>query len=259
MLNHPASMCHKLPKSVSYEQGALVEPLAVALHGVSRSLAGCGPSDSNLCGTSALVIGAGAVGLLVASALAVHGVTDVVIADISAPRLKVAEALGQNPRTGAGKPYGIRTHLLEKTPPAADTDTKMLNASRASESIADATSTIGGFNRVFECTGLESCVQIGIFSAALGGKLMLVGMGQPVQTLNLGAAALREVDMIGVFRYANQYQRAINLFASGKLEGVAELLCTHQVGLEEGERAFEISAKGLDEDGRAAVKVLVQS
>ncbi|KAL9116248.1 MAG: hypothetical protein Q9227_000619 [Pyrenula ochraceoflavens] len=257
-INHPASMCHKLPMKVSFEQGALVEPLAVALHGISRSIgAGSGEHD-NPAGTAALVIGAGAVGLLVSAALAVHGVADIVIADISAARLAIAEKLGQDPKTGYRR-FSIRTVLLDKLSPTTNTDTKMSNATYLAGVIKETTSPSHGFPRVFECTGLESCVQLGIFSASTGGKLMLVGMGQPIQTLNISAAALREVDIVGVFRYANQYPRAIRLFASGQLDGVAELLCTHKVALEEAEKAFDISAKGQDEAGNPAVKVLVEA
>ena len=257
-INHAASMCHKLPPNVSFEQGALVEPLAVALHGISRSISGGSGGPGNPAGTCALVIGAGAVGLLVAAALAVHGVADIVVADISAARLAIAEQLGKDSKTGYRR-FNIQTVLLERLAPVTDTETKISNAAYLSESIIRAASMDGGFTRVFECTGMESCVQLGIFSAATGGKLMLVGMGQPVQTLNVGAAALREVDILGVFRYANEYPRAIKLFASGQLNGVAELLCTHKIALEDAERAFQISAKGQDEEGNAAVKVVVEA
>ncbi len=70
-------------------------------------------------------------------------------------------------------------------------------------SIKDGEEEIGGFDYTFECTGVESCVQTGIFATAPGGKLMFVDMGNPVQNLHIGSAALREVDLLGVFRYAN--------------------------------------------------------
>jgi len=119
-----------------------------------------------------------------------------------------------------------------------------------------------GFDRVFECTGVPSCVQLGIFAATAGGKLILVGMGTPVQTLPLGAAALREVDIVGVFRYANCYPAAITLFASGKLQGIAEGLVTHRVRLEDGEKAFRLAANAArqgEDEGRVALKVMVVS
>lgn len=85
-------------------------------------------------------------------------------------------------------------------------------------------------------------------------------MGSPIQTLPLGAAALREVDIIGVFRYDGlAYPAAVELVGSGKLDGVEGKVVTHQVKLEDGERAFELAGKGVDEEGRAVVKVVVES
>ena len=89
---------------------------------------------------------------------------------------------------------------------------------------------------------------------------MLVGMGNPVQTLPIGAAALREVDIIGVFRYANCYPAAIQLFASGKLAGVGEALVTHRIPLDQGEKAFRLAANQANEgedEGRVPVKVMI--
>jgi L-iditol 2-dehydrogenase len=128
--------------------------------------------------------------------------------------------------------------------------------------ISSSAGLAAGFDRTFECTGVPSCVQTGIFATSAGGKLVLVGMGSPTQTLPLGAAALREVDIIGVFRYANCYPPAIALFASGKLEGVAEDLVTHRVALADGEKAFRLAANQArdgEDEGRVPVKVVVTS
>lgn len=85
-------------------------------------------------------------------------------------------------------------------------------------------------------------------------------MGSPVQTLPVGAAALREVDIIGVFRYDGRaYPAAVELVGSGKFEGVEGKVVTHRVKLEDGERAFALAGKGVDEEGGAVVKVVVES
>jgi len=244
LMNHPANLCHTIPDSVTFEEGALVEPLSVSLHAVNRSEGG-----TPLPGSSALVVGAGAIGLLTACALSVSGVSTIVIADIDGPRLEIAENM----------PFNIKTHLIPKSAPASTIDETLANAQDLASTISKAHSTLSGFSRVFECTGVESCVQTSIYAAAPGGKLVLVGMGRPVQTLPLSAAALREVDIIGVFRYANTYPAAIRLFASGKLKGVAEALVTHKVSLEDGETAFRLAAKGIDDRGKAVVKVMVEN
>lgn len=89
---------------------------------------------------------------------------------------------------------------------------------------------------------------------------MLVGMGSPIQTLPISAAALREVDLVGVFRYANTYPEAIELVASGhELLPDLEKLVTHRFyGLDCVQHAFEMAGKTSDEDGNLVLKVVVE-
>lgn len=89
----------------------------------------------------------------------------------------------------------------------------------------------------------------------------MVGMGTPIQTLPLSAAALREVDIIGNFRYANTYTNAINLVASSNpLLPDLEKLVTHRFyGLESGSKLFEIAGKPKDEQGNLVLKVIIKS
>ena len=246
-------MCHRLPDNVTFEQGALVEPLAVSLHALNRSQTAGSGAGVPLAGSSALVLGAGAMGMLSAAALSVAGVSNIVVADIDAPRLKIAKNM-------AGGRFKLKTFLIPKKPAPASTEEGFANAESLAKEVGAIAGLDSGFDRVFECTGVPPCVQLGIYAAAAGGKLVLVGMGNPTQTLPLGAAALREVDIIGVFRYANCYPPAIAMFASGQLDGVAEALCTHRVKLEDGEKAFRLAANaGLEgeDEGRVPVKVLI--
>lgn len=255
LITQPSDMCHKLPEHVTFEQGALIEPLAVVLHALNRSQNSGSGANVPLIGSSALVLGAGAVGMLTAAALSIAGVSNIVIADIDAPRLEIASKM-------AGGRFKLKTFLIPKKAPPKDNDEAFANAeSLAKEAIASA-GLATGFDRVYECTGVPPCVQLGIYAAAAGGTLVLVGMGNPVQTLPLGAAALREVDIVGVFRYANCYPPAIALFASGQLDGVAEALVTHRALLQDGERAFRLAANAAKEgedEGRVPVKVLITS
>ncbi|KAG9776551.1 sorbitol dehydrogenase-like protein, partial [Aureobasidium melanogenum] len=255
VISQPASMCHLLPENVTFEEGALVEPLAVSLHGINRSQSAGSGAGVPLIGSTALVLGAGAVGMLTAAALAVAGVSQITIADIDAPRLKIAAGL-------AGGRFKLKTFLIPRKAPAPTIEETLAGAQDLASDIGKSAGLESGFDRVFECTGVPSCVQTGIFAATAGGKLVLVGMGTPTQTLPLGAAALREVDIIGVFRYANCYPAAIALFASGQLEGVARDLVTHHVALADGEKAFRLAAnqaKDGEDEGRVPVKVVITS
>jgi len=85
---------------------------------------------------------------------------------------------------------------------------------------------------------------------------MLIGMGTPNATLPLSAAALREVDIQGSFRYANAYPTALSLLASGKLPNIEKLI-THRFKLEQTSHAFELLARGVDDDGHMVLKVVI--
>ncbi|RMZ87360.1 hypothetical protein DV736_g5410, partial [Chaetothyriales sp. CBS 134916] len=252
VITHPADMCHKLPDNVSFEQGALVEPLAVSLHALRRSQNGDG---APLVGSTALVLGAGAVGMLTAAVLAVSGVSSITVADIDASRLKIVESI-------AGGQFHFKTFLIPKSAPPASTEEAFNNADKLAKEISVSVGLSTGFDRVFECTGVPPCVQLGCYAAAPGGKLVLVGMGSSGMSLPTAAFALREVDVIGVFRYANCYPAAIALFASGQLDGVADALVTHRVKLQDGELAFRLAANVAtpeENENRVPVKVIVVS
>ncbi|KAH8114001.1 GroES-like protein [Phellopilus nigrolimitatus] len=113
-----------------------------------------------------------------------------------------------------------------------------------------------GFDIVFECTGAEPCIQMSIHACIAGGKVMLVGMGARNVLLPISAAATREVDILGSFRYANTYPQALALLSAGALPNIDKLI-THRFALEDAGAAFELLAKGADEHGRLALKVMV--
>lgn len=85
---------------------------------------------------------------------------------------------------------------------------------------------------------------------------MLVGMGTRNIMLPLSAAALREVDIQGSFRYCNTYPAALALLGSGKLPNLEKII-THRFPLEQSARAFELLAKGRDDDGNMVLKIMI--
>lgn len=92
---------------------------------------------------------------------------------------------------------------------------------------------------------------------------MLVGMGHPIQTLPLGAAALREVDIVGVFRYANTYAESIEIVQAGMKSpdgpDFSKLVTHRYKGLEEAVKAFEMAGKTKDAEGKLVLKVVIDS
>lgn len=86
-------------------------------------------------------------------------------------------------------------------------------------------------------------------------------MGSPIQTLPLSAALLREVDIVGTYRYANTYPNAIGLVANNNpLMPDLEKLVTHRFhGLECAPMAFDMAAKASDEQGNLVLKVVIKT
>uniref|UniRef100_H0XPA5 Sorbitol dehydrogenase n=1 Tax=Otolemur garnettii TaxID=30611 RepID=H0XPA5_OTOGA len=210
---HNADFCYKLPDNVTYEEGALIEPLSVGIHACKRG--------GVTLGNKVLVCGAGPIGLvnlLVAKAM---GAAQVVVTalDLSASRLAKAKEVGadlvlqvskENPQDTASKVEGLLGCKPEVT---------------------------------IECTGAEASIQTGIYATRSGGTLVLVGMGSEMATVPLLHAAIREVDIKGVFRYCNTWPMAISMLASKSIN--VKPLVTHRFPLEKALEAFETSKKGL--------------
>ncbi|KAK4133469.1 GroES-like protein [Trichocladium antarcticum] len=242
---HPARWSHRLPSSVSLELGALVEPLSVALHAAERA---------NLsAGATVLVFGAGTVGLACAAISKVVSASTVVIADIREERVRFAVA------------HGFADVAIVVPVKRPGTVEARLEFAREVAGMVKSTTYVGSDQLVgevsatYECTGVEACLQAAIYATGPGGHIMVIGMGNPVQTLPISAAAIREVDLVGVFRYANTYPKVIELLASRnpRLPDLTKLI-THRVdGMESIPRAFDMAARVQDEEGKLVIKVMV--
>ncbi|KIJ61605.1 hypothetical protein HYDPIDRAFT_115767 [Hydnomerulius pinastri MD-312] len=237
-MNHPAHVLHPLPDSCSFEQAALAEPLSVLIHAGRRA--------GLRAGQRVLVFGVGAIGILACALAKSKGAAEVVAIDINQQRLDFAKSNG----------FTSKTYCLPMVDRAKTTDEQLR---RARENVSMALTEFkspDGYDIVFECTGAEPCIQMSIHAAVTGGKVMLVGMGSRNVMLPLSAAALREVDIQGSFRYANTYPDALALLGSGKLENIEKLI-THRIELQDTAHAFELLARGKDEDGNMVIKVMI--
>ncbi|KAH6666573.1 chaperonin 10-like protein [Halenospora varia] len=239
-INHPTAYCHKLPSNVSLELGAILEPLGVAIHGSRRA--------SLKTGSTVLIFGAGAVGLLCAAMSKVSGAKKIIIADIQGERVDFAVK---------NKFADGKIVVPMKRPQAIEE--KLAFAKEVAEMVKDASG--GEVDAVFECTGVESCLQAAIYSTRPGGRIMLIGMGSPIQTLPISAAALREVDLVGVFRYANTYEEAIKLVSSGNplLPDLSKLITQRFKGFEDIPDAFAMAGRVKDDEEKLVLKVLIDT
>lgn len=86
----------------------------------------------------------------------------------------------------------------------------------------------------------------------------MVGMGTPVQTLPLSASHLKEVDIIGIFRYANTYATGIKILASGRLPSLDNMVTHRFKGLAAAKEAFETAGKTTDKDGNLVIKCVLE-
>ncbi|KAF2666755.1 GroES-like protein [Microthyrium microscopicum] len=238
-INHAARYCHKLPSTTTFEQGALVEPLSVAIHANQRA--------SLQPGKTVLVLGAGTIGLLVAAIAKVNKADLVVIADINADRVHFAVDNGF-------------AHKGWEVPPAYCT--RLEEQLRAAKSSIQHLTDVGlpsSFDAVFECTGAQASMQTAIFAAKSGGKVMVIGMGSPNQHIPITEVGMREVDLIGVFRYANAYPKAVELISSpcGDGPNFGSLITHRTRGFGEIDKAFELATKPVDNNNNLVLKVLI--
>lgn len=209
---HSANFCYKLPDSVTFEEGALIEPLSVGIHACRRA--------GVTLGSVVFVCGAGPIGLVSLLAAKAMGASQVVISDLSSERLAKAKEMEAD-------------FLL----PVRKEDTPQELAKKVQ-------GMLGCMPQItIECTGVESSMQTAIYATRSGGVVVLVGLGAEMTTVPLVNASVREVDIRGVFRYCNTWPMAIAMLAAKKVN--VKPLVTHRFPLEQAVQAFETTHRGL--------------
>jgi len=178
-----ADQCHPLPPELDDGLGALIEPLAVALHGVRRAGA--------VSGKRVLVAGGGPIGLLVAMTARAFGATPVAVSDLVASRRKRAVALGADVALDpAAQDLGGQVRAL----------------------------TGEGFDVVFEASGAPPALRQAFDLVRPGGAIVQIGtLGAAEIPLPANQLMVREIQLLGSFRYGNVFDEAIRLVASKRL------------------------------------------
>jgi L-iditol 2-dehydrogenase len=198
----PARIVHQLPENLSFTEAALLEAVAVALHAVSLV-----PIKA---GDSALVIGAGTIGLLVQQALAVAGCTNIFVSDVDPTRLQLSQKLGAQTIAATG-PELAREIL----------------------SLTDGM----GVDVAVEAVGSNQTVCAAIKCTRKGGSVVLVGNIAPEVTIPLQTVVTRQIRLQGSCASAGEYPRAIELMSKGAIN--VKPLISAVAPLEQGPQWFE--------------------
>lgn len=217
----PEDFCYKLPEQVSLQEGALVEPLAVAVHITKQ--AEISP------GASVVVMGAGPVGLLCCAVAKAFGATKVVSVDIQQGRLDFA------------KGYAATHTFMPQRVAAEENAANLIKAADLGE----------GADAVIDASGAEPSIQASIHVVRRGGVYVQGGMGKPDINFPIMAMCTKEITMRGSFRYGSgDYKLAVQLVAGGALE--VKSLVSKEVPFKEAKEAFEDVLKGR------GIKVLIR-
>jgi L-iditol 2-dehydrogenase len=215
----PARLVVPLPDSLSPDAGALIEPLAVAVHALRRG--------GGVAGKKVAIVGAGPIGNLVAQAAKAQGASMVMVADKSEFRLGLAKECGADftLNTGSG---GLKDSVAERFgPDKADL--------------------------ILECVGVEPTITQAIDAARKGSTIVVVGVFGKKPLVDLGLIQDRELSLVGTLMYrAEDYKEAVRLAVSGLMR--LDRLVTGRFPLESYLEAYQ----SIEEAGERAMKVMIE-
>jgi len=185
----PQHIVYRLPDEMSFEDAAMIEPVSVAVHAVSRTPVRLG--------NTAVVVGAGIIGLLVVQALRLAGCGTIVAVDLIDERLGLARQLGADSGLNAG-------------------------SCNIADTVAGITNGYGA-DHVVEAVGQTTALETAISCAGKGGTVTLVGNLNPKIDLPLQSVVTRELTLLGTCASAGEYPACLEMMARGGID-VAPLI-----------------------------------
>lgn len=190
----PARMVHKMPDQLSMEQGALVEPAAVALHAVRLSRIKAGDT--------AAVFGAGPIGLLVVESLRVAGASEIHVVEPSEVRRRKALDLGA-------------TSAIDPT---------------TQDAVAAIRAATGGVHVAFEVTGVPQVLPNCIDATRHEGQVLVVSIWESEASFQPNSVVLKERQLQGTIAYRNVYPAVMALMTQGYFS--ADQMVTKRIPLD---------------------------
>lgn len=180
----PHQTLYRLPDVVTFEQAAMIEPLSVAVHAVERA----SPAEN----ATAIVIGAGVIGLLLVQVLRARGSKTLIAVDIDPQRLKLAQKLGAD------------VGLL---PDKCDVVQEVLQRTEGR-----------GADASFEAVGASATVNLAIDCLRKGGTSTLVGNLSPTVEVPLQMVVTRQLSLLGTCASSGEYPACLDLIARGLIQ-----------------------------------------
>ncbi|MEY2874302.1 MAG: hypothetical protein RLZZ373_1673 [Pseudomonadota bacterium] len=200
-----ASQAHTLSDGISDPEGAMAEPLAVALHAVNRA----GP----LLGKSVLVTGCGPIGALVILAARRAGATHIVATDVVAQPLRKAAQVGAN---------------------------ETINVAEQPDALARYSAEKGQFDVLFEASGNERALRSAFEVVRSRGVIVQLGLSGSEMTLPFNMVVAKEFDLRGAFRFHEVFGVAVNLINQGLVD--LKPLISATLPYRDAGRAFRLAA-----------------
>jgi len=230
-MTHDVRYCHKMPDTMTFAQGALLEPLSVVLHAVRQCQGSIG------IGKPVLVCGAGPIGLVALAAARASGAWPLVISDVEPQRLEFAKRFVP----------GAQTYLVQssKTPFETSEEIRRLFGCAGGRNVDIGVPDENEYNApttVLECTGVESSVATAAYSCRRAGLVMVVGVGRSIMNnLPFMHLSLAEINLRFINRYSDTWPAGMNALADGRVLNLDSLV-THTFPLEKAVEALELSA-----------------
>ncbi|MBC8333674.1 MAG: alcohol dehydrogenase catalytic domain-containing protein [Anaerolineales bacterium] len=208
----------KLPATMSLDEAALIEPISVAVHSLSRG--------GNIKGRKMLVLGGGTIGNLVAQVAQASGAEAVLLTDISEYKLNKA------------RECGIRNVVNPEKEDLSLAILKYFGPDKA--------------DLIMECVGVQPTITQAIVTARKGSTIVVVGVFGRKPEVDLGLVQDRELSLVGTLMYQKEdYERAIELAASGKLS--LDPMVTQRFAFKDYPQAYE----SIEGSGGDYLKVMI--
>lgn len=213
--------CYRIPDHMDMEEGAMVEPVSVAV-AVNKQ------ADLRAHQT-VVVLGCGPIGVLCQAVAKLWGASKVIGVDVVESRLAVARSFGVD---GTFMPLEMEAGVEP-----------LVHAEKVAQMLKKEHNLESGADVVLECSGAEACVQMGVFVAKDGGTYVQAGMGKEGVLFPITAVCCKGLNVKGSIRYTTGcYPAAIELIGSGKID--VKKLVTNRFKFEQSEQAFELVRQG---------------